>query len=155
MEYQILALDLDGTLTNSKKEISRPTLEALIDIRGARARKLCLPADVRQGVLPLAKQLHLEDYGSYILSFNGARITDCRSMQAIYNKTLPGDIVEPLLQILRKYDGLDILSYTADNILSGIKPNKYTELESRINHMPIIETDDFAASIKEPANKFL
>ena len=33
MEYQILALDLDGTLTNSKKEISRPTLEALIDIQ--------------------------------------------------------------------------------------------------------------------------
>ena len=155
MEYQILALDLDGTLTNSKKEISRPTLEALIDIQEQGKKVVLASGRPTTGDLPLAKQLHLEDYGSYILSFNGARITDCRSMQAIYNKTLPGDIVEPLLQILRKYDGLDILSYTADNILSGIKPNKYTELESRINHMPIIETDDFAASIKEPANKFL
>ena len=155
MEYQILALDLDGTLTNSKKEISRPTLEALIDIQEQGKKVVLASGRPTKGVLPLAKQLHLEDYGSYILSFNDARITDCRSMQAIYNKTLPGDIVEPLLQILRKYDGLDILSYTADNILSGIKPNKYTELESRINHMPIIETDDFAASIKEPANKFL
>ena len=27
MDYQILALDLDGTLTNSKKEITQPTLE--------------------------------------------------------------------------------------------------------------------------------
>ena len=153
MEYQILALDLDGTLTNSKKEISRPTLEALIDIQEQGKKVVLASGRPTKGVLPLAKQLHLEDYGSYILSFNGARITDCRSMQAIYNKTLPGDIVEPLLQILRKYDGLDILSYTADNILSGIKPNKYTELESRINHMPIIEMDDFAASIKEPANK--
>ena len=138
MEYQILALDLDGTLTNSKKEISRPTLEALIDIQEQGKKVVLASGRPTKGVLPLAKQLHLEDYGSYILSFNGARITDCRSMQAIYNKTLPGDIVEPLLQILRKYDGLDILSYTADNILSGIKPNKYTELESRINHMPII-----------------
>ena len=33
MDYQILALDLDGTLTNSKKEISAPTLEALIEIQ--------------------------------------------------------------------------------------------------------------------------
>ena len=35
MQYQILALDLDGTLTNSKKEITKPTLEALIEIQEA------------------------------------------------------------------------------------------------------------------------
>ena len=38
MNYKIIVLDLDGTLTNSKKEISKPTLDALIDIqeRGAK-----------------------------------------------------------------------------------------------------------------------
>ena len=35
MDYQILVLDLDGTLTNSKKEITQPTLEALIEIQEA------------------------------------------------------------------------------------------------------------------------
>lgn len=35
MAYQILALDLDGTLTNSKKEITKPTLDALIEIQEA------------------------------------------------------------------------------------------------------------------------
>ena len=35
MDYQILVLDLDGTLTNSKKEITQPTLEALIE------KKIC------------------------------------------------------------------------------------------------------------------
>ena len=35
MSYQILALDLDGTLTNSKKEITKPTLDALIEIQKA------------------------------------------------------------------------------------------------------------------------
>ncbi|HJF93171.1 MAG TPA: HAD hydrolase family protein, partial [Lachnoclostridium phocaeense] len=33
MDYQVLVLDLDGTLTNSKKEITPATLEALIDIQ--------------------------------------------------------------------------------------------------------------------------
>ena len=33
MDYQILALDLDGTLTNSKKEITPQTKEALIRIQ--------------------------------------------------------------------------------------------------------------------------
>lgn len=43
MDYQILVLDLDGTLTNSKKEITQPTLEALIEIQEA-GKKLYSPA---------------------------------------------------------------------------------------------------------------
>ena len=35
MKYQILVLDLDGTLTNSRKEITPPTLKALIEIQEA------------------------------------------------------------------------------------------------------------------------
>ena len=33
MKYQVIVLDLDGTLTNSKKEITPPTRDALIDIQ--------------------------------------------------------------------------------------------------------------------------
>lgn len=40
MAYQILALDLDGTLTNSQKEITKPTLDALIEIQEA-GKKSC------------------------------------------------------------------------------------------------------------------
>ena len=79
MSYEILALDLDGTLTNSKKEISRPTLEALIDIQEHGKKVVLASGRPTQGVMPLAEELHLSDYGSYILSFNGGRITDCRS----------------------------------------------------------------------------
>ena len=84
MDYQILVLDLDGTLTNSKKEITQPTLEALIEIQEAGKKVVLASGRPTQGVMPLAEQLHLEDYGSYILSFNGGRITDCRTKQAIF-----------------------------------------------------------------------
>ena len=43
MDYQILVLDLDGTLTNSKKEITQPTLEALIEIQAVSYTHLTLP----------------------------------------------------------------------------------------------------------------
>ena len=33
MNYQILVLDLDGTLTNSRKELTEPTRKALIEIQ--------------------------------------------------------------------------------------------------------------------------
>ena len=87
MKYQILVLDLDGTLTNSRKEITPPTLKALIEIQEAGKKVVLASGRPTYGVVPLARQLHLERYGSYILSFNGARITDCRTGQVIYNKT--------------------------------------------------------------------
>lgn len=96
MDYQILALDLDGTLTNSKKEISAPTLEALIDLQ-KRGKKVVLASGrPTQGVLPLADQLQMDRYGGYILSYNGGRIIDCRSRQAVYDKPLPQGVAGPL-----------------------------------------------------------
>ena len=99
MDYQLLALDLDGTLTNSKKEVSEPTIKALIQIQEQGKKVVLASGRPTRGVVPLAEKLHLKDYGSYILSFNGGRITDCRTGQVIYNKTIPDDVALPLAQI--------------------------------------------------------
>lgn len=155
MSYQLLALDLDGTLTNSRKEISPATQEALIDIQREGIKVVLASGRPTVGVLPLAKQLRLPDYGGYILSFNGGHITDCKNGKLIYNKQLPSDVAAPLLHIVKKYAGVDILAYTENSILSGIRPNQYTDLESQINHIPIETVSDFADHITESGNKFL
>ncbi|WP_415927344.1 Cof-type HAD-IIB family hydrolase [[Clostridium] scindens] len=157
MNYQILALDLDGTLTNSSKEISEPTLKALIEIQEQGKKVVLASGRPTNGVAPLAEQFRLGDYGSYILSFNGGRITNCQTKEIIYNKTLPMDCAKPIYDMVLEYkdQGLDLVTYTPDALISGICPNKYTELESRINHMPIIRVDDFLSHIKEAPNKFL
>ncbi|HIY00197.1 MAG TPA: Cof-type HAD-IIB family hydrolase [Candidatus Dorea intestinigallinarum] len=157
MDYQVLVLDLDGTLTNSKKEITPETREALIDIQEMGKKVVLASGRPTKGVLPLAKQLHLSDYGSYILSFNGARITDCRSGQIMYNRYLPQDAPAPAFRLASSFagEGADILTYTENHIISGIQPNRYTLLESRINHMPILESSDFTADIPRQINKLL
>ena len=99
--------------------------------------------------------LHLERYGSYILSFNGARITDCRTGQVIYNKTLPQDVIPDIYRIASNYP-VDILAYEDGQLLSGFTPTKYSELESRINHLPIVQIDNFCEKVSTfPNNKFL
>ena len=155
MDYKLLVLDLDGTLTNSKKEITPATLEGLIDIQEKGVKVVLASGRPVYGILPLAEQLHLADYGSYILGFNGGRIIDCRTKEEVYNQTLPEKLIDTLFDMVKKYPELDILTYTEDSILSGIKPNQYTELESRINHMPIIVSEDFPAEAPITPNKFL
>ena len=155
MKYQILVLDLDGTLTNSKKEITPPTLNALIEIQEAGKKVVLASGRPTRGVESLARQLHLEKYGSYILSFNGARITDCRSGEVIYNKALPADAITDIYEIAARYP-IDILGYTETELLSGLTPTRYSELESRINHMPLRRTSAFCEEVsRQSNNKFL
>ena len=89
MDYQMLVLDLDGTLTNSRKEITEPTRNALIEIQREGKKVVLASGRPIFGVLPLAEKLHLDHFGSYILSYNGARITRCTDGTDIYKKTLP------------------------------------------------------------------
>ena len=83
MNYQMLVLDLDGTLTNSRKELTEPTRQALIEIQEAGKKVVLASGRPTYGIVPLAEALNLSKYGSYILSFNGGRITQCSSNKVI------------------------------------------------------------------------
>lgn len=154
MKYEMLVLDLDGTLTNSEKKITPPTREAIIEIQEAGKKVVLASGRPTPGITPLAEELHLKDYGSYILSFNGARIIDCRTGESIYNKTVPNNVIPEIYEMVKDYD-VDLITYTDTEILSGIKPNQYTEIESRICNLDIVSVDNFAEAIDFPVNKLL
>lgn len=155
MKYQMLVLDLDGTLTNSKKEITEPTRKALLEIQ--EEGKIVVLASGRpiNGVAPLAKILEMEKYGGYMLSFNGARITKCSTGEIVYNRTLPKSVIRPIFEMVKTYPGVDIISYTDTKILSGICSNEYTEKEKFINKMEIVPVADFPGALDFPVNKLL
>ena len=150
----MLVLDLDGTLTNSEKKITPPTREAIIEIQESGKKVVLASGRPTPGITPLAEELHLKDYGSYILSFNGARIIDCRTGESIYNKTVPNNVIPEIYEMVKDYD-VDLITYTDTEILSGIKPNQYTEIESRICNLDIVSVNNFAEAIDFPVNKLL
>ena len=68
MQYKVLALDLDGTLTNTEKVITPRTKAALQE---AARRGVCIVlASGRPtvGIDPQAREHELEKYGASILS---------------------------------------------------------------------------------------
>ena len=173
MKYNLLVLDLDGTLTNSKKEITQPTLEALLDIQKKGVKVVLASGRPAVGVLPLAKQLHMDEFRSFVLSSNGARITNCTTGEICYNRSLPKEAIRPAYNLAKKYAkyGVDLITYSEapigrpapadrtpqpkDAIISGFVPNQYTELEARINHIPIELVEDLPSHITWNINKLL
>lgn len=155
MDYKMLVLDLDGTLTNSKKEITEPTKKALIEIQ--EAGKIVVLASGRpiNGIRPLAEKLELSRFGGYMLSFNGARITQCSTGNIVYNRTVPSGVFQMVYDIAKQYPGVDLITYEGDTILSGLTVNEYTEKEAFINKMQIVPTENFVEKLTFPVNKLL
>lgn len=86
-EIKVLALDLDGTLTNSQKEVT-PRTRAALDAAIAKGVTIVLASGrPTAGVLPLAKELGLDKKGGCILSYNGGKIIDCRTRRDFVPET--------------------------------------------------------------------
>ena len=155
MAYEVLVLDLDGTLTNSEKVITEVTRRAVIDIQ--RAGKTVVLASGRpvNGVVNPARELKLEEYGGYTLSFNGGRITECSTGAVIYNRTLPPDVIAPIWEYVKTVPGLDLISYSDTQIISGIHTNRYNDVEAKSSIMEIVSVDDFPAALNFPVNKMI
>ncbi len=75
---QQLVLDLDGTLTNNKKEITPRTKQALMQAQAAGVHVVLASGRPTYGIVPLAEELKLKDNGGYILAFNADDLREAR-----------------------------------------------------------------------------
>ena len=71
MKYKLLVLDVDGTLLNDEREISKRTLAALLKVQQMGVRIVLASGRPTYGLMSLAKTLELGNYGGFVLSYNG------------------------------------------------------------------------------------
>lgn len=154
MNEKVLVLDIDGTLTNSQKEISPATKLGIQNVLERGHKVILASGRPTPGMRRYEKELKLEEYGGYLLSFNGARIIECRTGEIVYQRTLSLAII-PGLHTFAKKNGCGLLTYFGDGIISAFEPDEYALLESRINGMPIKVVEDFKHYVDFEINKCL
>lgn len=152
--YEIIVLDLDGTLTNRDKVITPKTKKALMEIQ-ERGKKIVLasgrPTD---GVMPLARELKLEKYGSYILSFNGGMITNCRTGEVVFSRLLPVEANAKIIGLAEE-ERVTILTYDGHTLITNDAESPYSKLENKMNSMEVRQIDDLKSYVTYPVPKFL
>ena len=82
-DIKVLALDLDGTLTNDQKIITPRTRQALDRAMAQGVTVVLASGRPTAGITPLAKELGLDKKGGCILSYNGGKIVDCLTGKAL------------------------------------------------------------------------
>ena len=154
MNYNIIVLDLDGTLTNKDKIITPRTKEALM--RAQEAGKIVVLASGRPtaGVEPLARELELSRFGSYILSFNGGMITNCKTGEVVFSALLPLESNRKIIRLAQEHR-VDILTYEGEEIITNNIECPYAITESNINHLPLRQVEDMESYVNFQVPKFL
>jgi len=153
-DIKLLVLDIDGTLTNSKKEISEETKRAIKMIQERGHKVMLASGRPTTGMVRFEKELELEKYGGYLLSFNGGKIINCRTGVIVFQKMFPSVLI-PQIYRFAKDNNCGLITYLGDKIISANKPDKYIELEARINGMEVVEVHDFLDFVDFEVNKFL
>ena len=157
LPYSIIALDLDGTLTNSEKNITPRTFDALMKAQLEGVRLVLASGRPTFGISALANQLQLADYGGYVLSYNGGRIIDWCEKTVIFSQVVDQKLV-PILYDFAEKAQLPIVTYLPEAILASKNEGEYLAEEARINGMPVVVAQNFveeAMQIAGGSTKFL
>lgn len=154
MKKKVLILDIDGTLTNSKKEITPKTLEAMIKVQEMGHTIMIATGRPTHGVKEVADTLQLDRFGGYVLSFNGARIMNYKTKEIVLQQLFPKECIAPIFEYASKRD-MGIITYKDDMIYSGTRVDEHIEFEKRLTKMNLTEVDNFVEFVDFDINKCL
>ena len=151
---KILILDIDGTLVNSKKEITPETLKYLLKIQEQGHIVALASGRPYSGMKAFAKQLKLQEYGGYVLSFNGGKVISCKTEEVVFQKAIPNSYLKTIYDYAIS-NQLGMVTYKGDEVLTGTEIDGYMEYEARLNSMVIHKVDDFLDAVDFDMTKCL
>lgn len=154
LSFRVIALDLDGTLTNRDKEVTPRTRQALADAQRRGATIVLASGRPTYGIMPVAQCLDLEHTGGYILAYNGGKIVDCRTQEVLYERHLPDEVI-PLIYQYAVRTGHALLGYVGNEIITEKPHDEYVGEESRINKMAIRKVDNLLEHLEPHPTKLL
>ncbi|MGL1890464.1 MAG: Cof-type HAD-IIB family hydrolase [Spirochaetaceae bacterium] len=127
MKYKLIALDLDGTLLDSKGSISNFTANILkeLELKGVK-----IVIATGRSYSSLKPKIHILKLEYPVICYNGAMIRDGKTDEIIHDSNLPEDIAKDLIKVSRR-DNITLVSYINGDFYyekETIETQKYAEL---------------------------
>ena len=164
MEIKAIVFDIDGTLLTSKKVISAKTKQALITAQEKGIKVILASGRPTTGMFTLAEELEMTKYEGFLVSYNGARVTDCLTKEVLFNQAMSIETGQAILEHLKNFDVIPMIDKEdylyVNDVYSGMLdlPDgafNIIEYEARGGNFKLSEIDDLAAFATFPINKIL
>ena len=159
-----IILDIDGTLTNDRKEITPRTREALLKAQDGGVLLALASGRPDMGLVKWAKELHMNEHHGLFLCYNGAKVMDCQTGEVLFSKSLTKEEAKDVLEHLKQFEVTPIIArgeYMHTTDVYGCtfdykgSPLNIVEYESRGNNYLLCEHEDLAAWVDFPVEKIL
>ena len=146
MKYKLLVLEVDGTLLNEEKAISKRTLSALLKVQQMGVRIVLASGRPTYGLMSIAKTLELGLYGGVILSYNGCQIIDARNGQVLFERRINPEML-PYIEKKAVKNNFALFTYHDNTLLTNTPDNTHVKEEAELNGLEIIEESEFSTAI--------
>ncbi len=132
----LVAMDLDGTLTNREKQVTKRTRQAIRRAQEAGIWIALASGRPYAGCRPVAEALELTQRGGYILAFNGAQILECHTGKVLHSREIAKELLPEIFRAGEQF-GVTALTYEGEKILSEHPEDKYVQMECFINQIEV------------------
>lgn len=140
MSYKMIVLDIDDTLLTSENTILPSTIDALIKVQERGIKVVLASGRPTGGMLDAAETLKLAQFGSYILSYNGAEVMDMSDGRLIAATHVTKASFDEVYDYLKSHNTL-VLTYIDNTILlEGSHP--YENVEHELTGLPMQFVDN-------------
>lgn len=133
--YKLIALDMDGTLLNSKKTISKENKEAIKAAKAKGVKVVLATGRPLKGIEKYLKELDLVNDGDFAIAFNGALVQEVKTGNVLSENYMNEDDLSTLYNLSKDLN-VDIHFLTTDQCYTP-KFNIYSEIESSLNGIPL------------------
>lgn len=151
---KLIALDLDGTLLDDRKEITEKTRKSLIKAQQRGNTVILASGRPTPGLYSQAEALELGKYHGLLLSYNGGKVTDYTTGEIIYENSIDNSLAKEFLRHLESFDVNPIVE-DGKNIYTD-KPHGFkNDFESQQNHLGIVKVENICDYISYNPVKIL
>ncbi|MGH0054111.1 MAG: Cof-type HAD-IIB family hydrolase [Sphaerochaetaceae bacterium] len=152
--YTVLAIDLDGTLTNERKEITIRTREAIRKAREQGCHIVLASGRPRQGIEHVAISLDLMGNEGTILAYNGGQLIDTLTGEVLWQRTVDLTVIQTCFTYAKQHR-LAALSYDENGIITEMDTDAYVGKEAYNNTIPIRKVPDLIEEVQQPMPKVM
>lgn len=164
MGIKAIVMDVDGTLTNDKKEITPKTREVLLKAQKQGILLILASGRPTTGLVEMGKVLEMDKNNGLFISYNGSKVINFQTGEELFNEPLKLEDAKAVLEHMKKFEIKPMIDkgdymYVNDVYNCMIRfrgePFNVIKYESRGGNYKLCEIDDLAAFVDYPLNKIL